>query len=96
MSYREPAGFFCTANMLLALILRDNNIDLDWHKDDLIFAVRDIYENLPPGSFSDIMQRFITWPFDNRVREIITFGKENNIPESAWLEAIERRAQNGS
>ncbi len=96
MSYRDPAGFFCTAEMLLGLILKDRRIDLERHKDFLSFSVRDLYESLFIADPQRILLMLICLPYDDRVKEIIEFGKENNISEQAWLEAIERRAQNGS
>jgi len=95
MDYRDSAGFFCTAEMLLGLILKDGYIDLERHKLFLIFSVKDVYGTCPLTDVQRV-EMVINSPYNScDERMIIRFGKENNIPEQAWLEAIEKRTQNG-
>ncbi len=96
MVYREPAGFFCTAEKLLELILKDDRVNFEKHKDWLIFSVRDIYEELPLADFQEVLLMMLSLPYGGMVSKIIKFGKENNISEQSWFEAIENKTQNGT
>lgn len=97
MVYREPAGFFCTAEILLELIKKDSHFDLEDGEDykDLARVVDSIYS---PDSLSSadrliiiFWQRY-AWPV---AFSVIRFGKDNNIPRDAWLEAMEKMSRNG-
>lgn len=94
MSYRDAAGFFCTADKLLELILKDGLMDFKECAEFLILFVKDAYGAIHLTLNQELFMA-LSLPYDDRTKQIIEFGKENNIPLEAWLEAIENRARNG-
>lgn len=96
MSYRGPAGFFCTAEILLELADKMNPRSM-WGKmmsaEEKVEAINSVY-NPPkrddtPGVITTIKLTWLDFVF------VIQFGKDNNIPKEAWLEAIEKQTRNG-
>lgn len=107
MPYREPAGFFCTAEKLLELIrviesnrLKYEDIQGEWTKKKhikwlrraLISMIKKIYD-IPETLDSQVLIRFS--PRWLAISEIVEFGKKNGIPGQAWLEAIEKNTSSG-